>query len=125
MCWKADRGVVVADFDDFMMGPAAFDLCRAYVGLATPWGDPASDEAARDRVTALVVEGYRERLALPDEHARPMEALRALRMVYNDAWKRGRLHDASFCEARSVIRERGFWAPRLEFLRGVLTKLRG
>lgn len=124
LLWS-ERGIVVADFDDFMMGPAAFDLCRVYVGLTTAWGDPASNEAARDQATEVVVAGYRELLPLPDAEVRAIEALRALRMVWNDAWKQARLHDAHFCEVRSIIRERGFWLARLDFLRGQAAKLRG
>jgi Ser/Thr protein kinase RdoA (MazF antagonist) len=120
---RSERGLVVADFDDFMVGPVAFDLCRLYIGLTTPWGDPERDERARDRATKSFVQGYRDWIELPDEHLRPLEALRGLRHLWNDAWKRARLHDAHFRRARRVMRERSFWLERLDYLRGQSAKL--
>lgn len=120
---RGPAGLVIADFDDFTMGPAVFDLCRLHIRMVTPWGDPEHDEGARRRATRTFIEGYRELRPLPDEHLRPGPALRGLRTIWNDAWKQSRLHDAAFCRARAVIREREFWPPRIAFMRAQLQRL--
>lgn len=117
--------LVVIDFDDLMMGPAAFDLCRLDVGVTATFGVPDQDAAARDRCRRLAIEGYREIAPLPGD--RPwscMEALRALRMLWNDAWKCARLHDRRFCETRRVIFGRPFWIERIGTLRAHVGRLR-
>ena len=121
---RSPDGLVVADFDDFMIGPAAFDLTRLHMGLTTPWGDPSQDPEARRRTRSSFIAGYRERLPLADESLRPLETLWGLRMLWSDAWKCARLHDAHFRASRGFLRERRFWLQRLTALREVAATLR-
>ena len=123
LLWTGN-GFLVMDFDDFMIAPAAFDLCWLHVGIDTMRGNPSRHKAARDHATRMFVEGYRELLPLPGDALRHVEALRALRLLWNDAWKRSRLHDPHFRTKRKVVRERAFWNRRLDALRTQLAALR-
>lgn len=122
---RSASGWVIADFDDFTLGPAVFDLCRLHIRVTTPWGAPEHDEGARRRATQTFVAGYRELRPLPEQELAAGQALRAMRTIGNDAWKQSRLHDPHFCRVRAVIREHAFWHQRIAWMRAQLARIGG
>ena len=114
---RGAEGVVIADFDDFSLGPAIFDLCQLHRGLNAVWGDAHHDAQARARALGCFVTGYREHRALPEQELKLVGVLRGLRLIWNDAWKQARMHDEHFCATRQEIFTRLFWVNRLAALR--------
>lgn len=118
---RGAHGLVIADFDDFSMGPAIFDLCQLHRGLNTVWGDAHHDAQARARALDCFVEGYRKHGVLPEQQLKLVGVLRGLRLIWNDAWKQARMHDRHFCTTRKEIFARPFWVNRLAALQESLS----
>ena len=73
---RPGEGLMMIDFDDMVMGPAAQDLWLLLPGYA---------QECRHEID-LILEGYEAFVNFDDRQLRMMEVLRAMRMIYFLAW---------------------------------------
>ncbi len=119
-----ERGLVLLDFDDMMMGPAAQDLWLLLPGRAAESG----------RELALLEEGYAaaaasetaatEASALGVASFALFEPLRFYRMIHFLAWRARQREDYWFRREFPEWGSRAFWLKEIEDLRDALVHLR-
>lgn len=104
--WHPDRGPLVLDFDDMVMGPPVQDFWLLF---------PGRDEETK-RQWEVFLEAY-ETLRLFDwETLRLVEALRALRFVHFSSWIGKRWQDPAFQSAFPHYGSHQYWQEQTQDL---------
>ncbi len=110
--WRDDRPHFV-DFDDAVTGPAIQDL----------WMLLSGDTAARQRQLVEIVEGYETFRAFDLRELRLIEPLRAMRILYFNAWIARRWDDPAFPLAFPWFNTPRFWSDYILELKEALAEL--
>ena len=110
--WRDDCPHFV-DFDDCLVGPAIQDL----------WMLLSGDTAMRQRQLLEIVDGYDmfDRLDLAELGL--IEPLRAMRVLYFNAWLARRWHDPAFPQAFPWFNSARYWSEYILELKELLTGL--
>ena len=104
---RPDEGLMLIDFDDMLLGPAAQDLWLLLPGYA---GDCR-------RELALLLEGYRRFREFPQRECRRIELLRAMRMIYFLDWCGRQSEDYNFHDRFPDWGDDRFWRRESAALR--------
>ncbi|MBN2161748.1 MAG: serine/threonine protein kinase [Pontiellaceae bacterium] len=83
---RPDEGLMVIDFDDMVMGPAVQDLWLLLPGNAN---------SCRHEIN-LILDGYEQFFEFDDRQLRIIEILRAMRIIYFQAWCSTQIDDFRF-----------------------------
>ncbi|MDP7743291.1 MAG: serine/threonine protein kinase [Lentisphaeria bacterium] len=109
-----DDGIMLIDFDDMAMGPPVQDLWMLLPDHA--W-------AARHEVN-LVLEGYEDFRPFDHQSLRLIEPLRAMRILYFNAWRSRQVGDPRFEESFPEWGNDNFWQSELNVLQRQLSLIR-
>lgn len=107
-------GIMLIDFDDMAMGPPVQDLWMLL---------PDHVWAARHEVN-LVLEGYEDFRPFDHQSLRLIEPLRAMRILYFDAWRSRQVGDPRFAESFPDWGDDSFWQSELNVLQRQLSLIR-
>ena len=105
LLWN-ERGPVLVDLDDCVMGPRVQDL----------WMMLAGSGSEQQRQWAELLEGYQQFTDFDFREVRLIEPLRALRMLHHAAWVSHRWQDPAFPRAFPWIGEPRYWEGYLRDL---------
>jgi Ser/Thr protein kinase RdoA (MazF antagonist) len=105
LLWS-ERGPVLVDLDDCVMGPRVQDL----------WMMLAGSGSEQQRQWAELMEGYQQFTDFDFREVRLIEPLRALRMLHHAAWVSHRWEDPAFPRAFPWIGEPRYWEGYLRDL---------
>ncbi len=104
---RPNRGLVLIDFDDMMMGPPVQDLWLILPG-------PLADSG---RELEIVLEGYAKFAAFEARTLALIEPLRFMRMIYFLAWRARQRNDFWFRRSYPDWGNEAFWITEIEDLR--------
>jgi Ser/Thr protein kinase RdoA (MazF antagonist) len=108
-----DKGLLLIDFDDMMMGPVVQDLWLLLPGSHHDSG----------REIGLLLEGYENFQPFPLATLRLIEPLRFMRMIHYEVWCARQRHDVSFTAHFPGWGSRAWWSKEVEDLRQQLDRL--
>jgi Ser/Thr protein kinase RdoA (MazF antagonist) len=109
-----DEGIMLIDFDDMAIGPPVQDLWMLL---------PDHVWAARHEVN-LVIEGYEDFRPFDHSMLRLVEPLRAMRLLYFDAWRSKQIGDPRFDESFPDWGDGRFWNDEISVLQRQLALIR-
>ncbi|MCP4433749.1 MAG: serine/threonine protein kinase [Gammaproteobacteria bacterium] len=111
--WRDERPHFV-DFDDVITGPAIQDL----------WMLLSGDKYSRQKQLAEIIEGYETFMVFDLAELKLIEPLRAMRLLYYNAWLARRWHDPAFPLAFPWFNTPRYWSDHILECKEQLSNLR-